>query len=157
MKMSTAIKTFSIILLLGAAIGLAVVYQPSSEQAISVSMTASPQGAKHEDKIILKAALNGNGLSHGEVKLDFASTDPTHMVASSDFRHSISGYTDGQGVFIANGPQFPPGEYMITASVSKAGCSAGRSVCFLRVLPPRQDRRLADGPISITLSNRLGR
>jgi hypothetical protein len=156
-KMGTTIKALVIVWLISTAIGLAVVFQPRSDEPIAVSVTSSRHGVKQEEKIVLKAALNGTCLSHGEVKLDFTRTKPTVSVSSFEYPQSIKGYTDGQGLYITSGPPLPPGEYMITASVSKAGCNAGKTVCFLRVPEPRQDRRLADGPVSITLSNRLGR
>ncbi len=156
--MSAATKAFSIVLLFVTAIGLAVVYQPALQEPISVSVTTSTHGVKHEDTIVLKAALNGNGLSHGEVRLDFTRTSLADVVSSSDSKHSIKGYTDGRGLFITTGPPYPPGEYMITASVSKTGCIDGRSVCFVRVPEPRREpRRLAEHPISVTWSNRLER
>ena len=154
--MSTASKAFSIALLFGTAIALAAVYQPCSEQPICVSVTTSPQGIKHEEKILLKAALNGRGVSHGEVRLDFIPTNSENWGSSSSNWPSVKGYTDTEGVFISTGPQFPPGEYMITALVSKAGCADGKSVCFLRVPESRQDRRLLKAPISISSSNRPG-
>ncbi len=154
--MSTAIKACAIILLFGAATGLAVIYQPYAEQPISVSVTASALDAKHEQKIVLTAAMNGRGVSHGEVRLDFTPTHPGNLPSSDGNCPLAKGYTDGQGVFISTGPQLPPGEYTITALVSKPGCSDGKSVCFLRVPQSGQDRQLSDRPVSIRLSNRPG-
>lgn len=155
--MGTTIKALVIFWLISTAIGLAVVFQPGSDEPIAVSVTSSPHGVKQQEKIVLKAALNGTCLSHGEVELDFTRTKPDVSVFPFEHPQSIKGHTDGQGLYITSGPSLPPGEYMITASVRKAGCNAGKTVCFLRVPEPRQDRRLADGPVSITLSNRLGR
>jgi hypothetical protein len=154
--MSPAIKALLIVWLFGAAIGLAVVCQPDSEEPITVSVSTSPQGAKHEQKVVLKAALNGNGLSQGEVRLNFAPTTPKNLVSFSGNYHSIKGYTDSRGVFISTWTPSVPGEYMIAALVSKAGCVDGETVCFLRVPESRQDRRLLKAPISISSSNRPG-
>lgn len=154
--MSTVCKAFSVFLLVGTAVGLYMVYQPCSEQPISVSMTTTPQGAKGEEKIVLKAVLNGSGLSHGEVRLNFAPTTPKNLVSFSGNYHSIKGYTDSRGVFISTWAPSVPGEYMIAALVSKAGCVDGETVCFLLVPESRQDRRLLKAPISISSSNRPG-
>jgi hypothetical protein len=154
--MSTASKTFAIVALFGIAIGLVALNQPGSEHPILVSVTTSPQGAKHEQKIALKAAVNGRGLSHGEVRLNFIPTDAKNWDSSSSNWPSVKGYTDTEGVFISAGPQFPAGEYMITALVSKTGCADGKSVCFLRVPESRQDLRILKAPISISSSNRPG-
>ncbi len=154
--MRTASEAFSIVLLVGTAIALAVVYQPCSEQSICVSVTTSPQSMKSEEKLLLNAALNGRGVSHGEVRLDFIPTNPSNWGSSSSNWPTVKGYTDTEGVFISTGPQLPPGEYMITALVSKGGCTDGKTVCFLRVPESRQDRRLLKAPISISSSNRPG-
>lgn len=156
-KMGGASKAGAIVLLFGAAIGLTVICQPCVEPPISVSVTTAAQDAKHEPKIVLNAAMNGRGVSHGEVRLDFTPTQPRNRPSSDGNWPSVKGYTDGQGVFISTGSQFPPGEYMITALVSKPGCPDGKSVCFLRVPQSGQDRRLSDGPVSAKLSNRRGR
>jgi hypothetical protein len=155
--MSAAVKALLIIWLFGTALGLAVVCQPGSDEPIAVSVTTSPLGAKHEQKIVLKAAVNGRGVSHGEVRLNFAPTTPKDLVSFSGNYHSIKGYTDSHGVFISTWAASQPGEYMIAASVIKAGCTAGKTVGFLRVHEPSQSRGLADGPVSITLSNRSER
>jgi hypothetical protein len=155
-KMSTVCKAFSVFLLVGTVVGLYIVCQPCSEHPISVSITTTPQGAKGEEKIVLKAALNGSGLSHGEVRLNFAPTTPKNLVSFSGNYHSIKGYTDSRGVFISTWAPSVSGEYMIAALVSKAGCVDGETVCFLRVPESRQDRRLLKAPISISSSNRPG-
>jgi hypothetical protein len=155
--MGTASKIFAIVFMFGTAIGVAAVYQPSSERPISVTLTTSPQGEKHEQKIVLKAAVNGRGVSHGEVRLNVAPTTPKNLVSFSGNYQSIKGYTDSQGVFISTWAPALPGEYMIIAAVSRAGCVDGESVCFLRVPEPRQDRRLLENPITISSSNRPGR
>jgi hypothetical protein len=155
--MSTASKAFVIALMFAAAIGLAAVYHPGSEKPISVTVTTAPQGEKHEQKIVLKAAVNGRGVSHGEVRLNVAPTTPKNLVSFSGDYQSIKGYTDSHGVFISTWSAALPGEYMIIAAVRRAGCVDGESVCFLRVPEPRQDRRLLDDPITISSSNRLGR
>jgi hypothetical protein len=155
--MSTAIKSLLIVWLLGTAIGLAVVCQPTSDEPIAVSVSTSPQGAQHENRIVLKASVNGGGLSHGAVKLYFAPTTPKNLVSFSGNYHSIKGYTDSHGIFVATWVPSEPGEYTVFAAVSKAGCIDGKSVCFLRVPELRQDRRLVESPIAITQSNRLER
>jgi hypothetical protein len=154
--MSTASKALAIVLLMAAAIGLVAVYQPSSERPISISVTTSPQGQKHEQKIVLKAAVNGRGVSHGEVTLNFVPTTPKNLVSFSGNYRTIKGYTDSQGVFVSTWGESLPGEYMIIAAVSRAGCVDGESVCFLRVPESSQDRRLLETPISISRSNRPG-
>jgi hypothetical protein len=155
--MSTAIKASLIVWLFGTAVGLAVVCQPGSDEPIAVSVATSPLGAQRENNIVLKAAVNGGGLSYGAVKLSFAPTTPKNLVSFSGNYHSIKGHTDGHGVFVSTWVPSEPGEYMVFAAVSKAGCNTGKTVCFLRVPEPRQDRRLADSPVSITLSNRSER
>lgn len=152
--MSTTAKAFAIVALIGTAIGLVALYQPRSEQPIRVSMTTSPQGARHEQKIVLKAAVNGRGVSHGEVSLNFAPTTPKNLVSFSGDYHSIKGYTDSHGVFVSTWAVSQPGEYMVTAAVSRAGCLDGETVCFLRVYESDQDPRLLKAPISISSSNR---
>lgn len=156
--MSTASTAFAIVLLMGAAIGLVAVHRPSSEQPISVSLTTSPQGQKHEQKIVLKAAVNGRGVSHGEVTLNFVPTTPKNLISFSGNYHTVKGYTDSHGVFVSTWRESEslPGEYMVIAAVSRAGCVDGESVCFLRVPESSQDRRLLEGSISISSSNRPG-
>jgi hypothetical protein len=154
--MSTASTAFAIVLLMGAAIGLVAVHRPSSEQPISVSLTTSPQGQKHEQKIVLKAAVNGRGVSHGEVTLNFVPTTPKNLISFSGNYHTIKGYTDSHGVFVSTWRESLPGEYMVIAAVSRAGSVDGESVCFLRVPESSQDRRLLEGSISISSSNRPG-
>ena len=154
--MSRASKVFGIVLLFGTAIALAIVCQPSTEPPISVAVITSPQGAKHGQKIVLKAAVNGKGVSHGEVRLNFAPTTPKNLVSFSGNYHSIKGYTDSHGVFISTWAPSQPGEYMVSAAVSRAGCVEGETVCFLRVPESSEDRRLLKAPISISSSNRPG-
>jgi hypothetical protein len=150
--MSTVIRAFLIVWLFGSAIGLAVVCQPGPNQRIAVSVTTSAQGTQHEHKIVLKAAVNGSGLSHGEVKLNFAPTTPQNLVSFSGNYESIKGYTDSDGTYTATWVPSMPGEYMLFAAVSKDGCIEGKSVCFLRVPALRQRSRLADNPILGTRS-----
>ena len=83
-------------------------------------------------KIGLNASVNGSGLSHGEVCLDIAPTEPIDMASHSEKRVSIRGFTDTRGVFITNWSAQAPGEYMVEASVKKSGCVDGRTVCFIR-------------------------
>jgi hypothetical protein len=154
--MSTVCKAFLIFLLFGTAIGLAALYQPRSEQPISISMTTSLQGGKHEQQIVLKAVVNGRGISHGEVRLIFAPTTPKNLLSFSGNYHTIKGYTDSHGVFISTWAPSQPGEYAVLAAVSRAGCLDGETVCFLRVPESKQDRRLLKAPISISSSNRPG-
>lgn len=142
--MSAAIKILSIIFLFGAALGLAILCQPITDEPIYVTVATSPQGIEHGQKIMLKAVVNGRGVSHGKVRLDFAPTPPKNLVSFSGAYHSIKGYTDRQGVFTTTWPASLPGEYMVIAAVSKAGCAHGETVSFLRVPEPRQDRRLAE-------------
>jgi hypothetical protein len=151
--MSALIKTLLIVWLFGTAIGLAIVCQQVWEEPIVVSVTTSPQDGEHEQKVILKAAVNGKGVSHGEVRLNFAPTTPKNLVSFSGNYHSIKGYTDSHGVFVSTWQPSVPGEYMIAALVSKPGCAYGQTACFLRVPEPKQERRLTDGSISIKLSN----
>jgi hypothetical protein len=151
--MSAAIKTLWLVWVFGTAIGLVVLCQPSSEEPIAVSVKTAPQGGEHEQKVILKATVNGRGVSHGEVKLNFAPTSPKNLVSFAGNYHSIKGYTDSHGVFVSTWAPSVQGEYMIAALVSKPGCADGQTACFLRVPEPKQERRLTDGPISIRLSN----
>jgi hypothetical protein len=155
--MSALIKTLLIVWLFGTAIGLAIVCQSVWEEPIAVSVTTSHQGGEHEQKVILKAAVNGKGVSHGEVRLNFAPTTPKNLVSFSGNYHSIKGYTDDHGVFVSTWQPSVPGEYMIAASVSKSECIDGQTVCFLRVPEPRQNLRVADSPGAETLSNWLER
>jgi hypothetical protein len=150
--MSTAIKALLIVWLLCTAIGLAVVCQQGSDERIAVSVATSPQGAQHEHRIVLKAAVNGSGLSQGAVKLSFAPTTPKNLVSFSGNYHSIKGYTDSHGIFVSTWAPSEPGEYMVFAAVSKDGCMDGKSVCFLRVPELRQGSTLADTPIPTTRS-----
>jgi hypothetical protein len=152
--MSALIKTLLIVCLFGTAIGLAIICQSVWEEPIAVSVTTSPQGGEHEQKVILKAAVNGKCVSHGEVRLNFAPTTPKNLVSFSGNYHSIKGYTDDHGVFVSTWQPSVPGEYMIAALVSKPGCIDGQNVCFLKVPEPKQDLGLTDRPISITLSDR---
>jgi hypothetical protein len=135
MKMdSGVIKILTVVFLLGAVMGLAWICQPYSDSPISVSLATSQHVGNHEKaKIVLKAGLNGNGLSHGKVKLDLTPITPGSPVSSSKQQWFIEGFTDAHGVFISNWAPGPPGEYMVTATVKKPGCIDGQSVCFLRV------------------------
>lgn len=131
---SSLIKAFAVVLLLGTMIGLAWICQPYSERPISVSLITPPNEVNSQKtKILLKAGLDGNGISHGRVKVDFTLTNPKSMGTSPDPQYCIEGFTDAHGVFISNWTPGPPGEYMVTASVMKPGCVDGQSVCFLRV------------------------
>jgi hypothetical protein len=129
-----AIKILAAVLLPGTIIGLAWICQPYSDSPISVSLVTSQHVGNHgKAKIVLKAGLNGNGLSHGKVRLGLTPTTSGKSVSSPHEQCCIEGFTDAHGVFISNWTPGPPGEYMVTASVKKSGCIDGQSICFLRV------------------------
>ncbi len=129
-----AIKILAAVLIPGTIIGLAWICQPYSDSPISVLLATSQHvGNPGKAKIVLKAGLNGNGLSHGKVRLDLTPSTSGRSVSSPRQQWSIEGFTDAQGVFISNWTPGSPGEYMVTASVQKSGCIDGQSVCFLRV------------------------
>jgi hypothetical protein len=131
---SSLIKPFAVVILLGTMIGLAWICQPSSERPISVSMlTPLNEINPKKAKIVLKAGLNGQGVSHGKVKLDFTLTNGGNLGSYPNPQCCIEGFTDAHGVFISNWTPGLPGDYMVTASVKKPGCVDGQSVCFLRV------------------------
>jgi hypothetical protein len=131
---SEAIKILAAVLLLGAVMGLAWICQPHSDSPISVSLATSQHLGNHEKaKIVLKAGLNGNGVSHGKVTLELTPTAPGSSASLPNQQWCIEGFTDAHGVFISNWTPGPPGEYMVTASVKKLGYIDGQTVCFLRV------------------------
>ncbi|MBI4964003.1 MAG: hypothetical protein HY913_12060 [Desulfomonile tiedjei] len=127
-------KIFLIALLILMIPGLAFLSQRQAPEAISVSLATSPCGLNHEGtKVVLKAAVNGTGLSHGVVRLEFKPMKAVRLVFDSDYKSSIYGYTDAHGVFITNWTPIVPGEYMVTALVKKPGLTDGASVCFATV------------------------
>ena len=131
---SPAVKLLTVVLLLGIVIGLAWICHPSSEYPISVSLITPLKGINGEKaQIVLKAGMNGHGISHGKVKLDFTLIKGGNPVSSPSTHGCIEGFTDAHGVFISNWTPGMSGEYMLTASVSKSGYTDGQSVCFLRV------------------------
>jgi hypothetical protein len=130
---SGAIGISAVVLLLGTMTGLAWISQPYSEPPILVSLNTSTHNlSPGKVTIFLKASVDGHSLGHGEAKVVVTPTVPWALVSYSNDRLCIEGYTDAHGVFITNWTCYVPGEYMVTASVSKQGCIAGKSVGFLR-------------------------
>ncbi len=130
---SGAIGISAVVLLLGTMTGLAWICQPYSEAPISVSLTTFPHSlSRGKVKIFVKASVDGQILTHGEAKVVVTPTTPWALVSCSNDRSCIEGYTDAHGVFITNWTYDVPGEHMVTASVSKQGCIAGKSIGFLR-------------------------
>jgi hypothetical protein len=130
---SQAIGISAVVLFMSTIAGLAWICQPNSQRPISVSLTTSPHSlTPGKVKIILKASVAGHHLSHGEAKVVVTPTNPWPLVSCSNDPSCIEGFTDAHGVFITNWAYGVPGEYMVTASVRKQGCIAGKSVGFFR-------------------------
>jgi hypothetical protein len=97
------------------------------EQPIAVSVETAPCKVRGRERIhiALKAEVNGTGLPHGSVVLhirpvaETAARDPLHFLP-------IEGYTDHKGTFITNWGPPCPGDYVVSAEVSKSRCSCGR-------------------------------
>ncbi len=142
--MEAGIKVFVIFPLFGTLMGLAWFYQPQAGQPISVLLKTHANAAGRHEKanIFLKATSNGRGIGHGEVRMDICPARTATLGSPVRCIRCVGGYTDAQGVFIPNWVPRTVGEYIVTATVTKPGYGAGKSVCFLRV----EERSLAERP-----------
>ncbi|MGB6066483.1 MAG: hypothetical protein WBG50_16900 [Desulfomonilaceae bacterium] len=142
--MEAGIKVFVIFPLFGTLMGLAWFYQPQEEQPISVLLRTHANAVSRNEKakIFLKASFNGRAVGHGEVRMDIFPASPETLRPCVEHDQCVGGYTDAQGVFIPNWVPRTDGEYIVTATVTKPGYGAGKSVCFLRV----EERSLAERP-----------
>ncbi|MCA1961990.1 MAG: hypothetical protein LDL33_14495 [Desulfomonile sp.] len=127
--MKTEIKIFLVLLLVVVAAGLGWLCQALPGRPISVSLEISADNVKHKDaRVFLQASAGRNGVSHGEVRLDFLPARANDPETGEKSKCCIQGYTNTHGVFITNWTPFAPGEYIVTASVKKAGFVEGHSI-----------------------------
>ncbi len=133
--MQAGIKIFVIFPLFGTIMGLAWLYQPQAEQPVSVLLRthANAIGRHEKANIFLKASFNGRAVGHGEVRMHISPARTAVLGSPVRYIRRVHGYTDAQGVFIPNWVPRTVGEYIVTATVTKSGYGAGKSVCFLRV------------------------
>jgi len=138
--MKTEIKIILVVLIVAATAGLGWVYHAPTAKPITVSLEVSPEYLKHKNtRVVLQASAGRNGVSHGEVKLDFIPAHSEAPMPGPGNACCIQGYTNTHGVFITDWAPRAAGEYIVSASVKKPGFVDGHYMGQFRVSGRQSD------------------